>query len=144
MTVLSLAQTASQLVAPDIRRVGEQLACLCGSCKNTVGSCPMLGCHYALPSREKIAAMQSQRTSDQAIVDRFVKEQGLRALAVPPAQGFNFLAWAMPFIAIALGVAAIWLYIRRFHRKSAPASALDPEVLERYKERIEKDLEKQA
>jgi cytochrome c-type biogenesis protein CcmH/NrfF len=90
------AQNPSELVTPEIRRPGDKLACLCKSCKNTVAACPMVGCGYANPARIRIAALQSEGKGDQEIIDIFVKERGLQALAVPPAEGFNRLAWVMP------------------------------------------------
>jgi cytochrome c-type biogenesis protein CcmH len=141
LTALCLAQVSSEYVTPDIRRVGMKLACLCGSCKNSVGDCPMLACHYSNPAREKIQKGQAAGKSDQAIIDEFVKEEGLRALVVPPAEGFNLLAWVMPFVMIAFGLAAIWWFVRRMS-KPQPAPELDPRVLERYQDSIEKDLTK--
>jgi cytochrome c-type biogenesis protein CcmH len=141
LAALSLAQVSSEYVTPEIRRVGVKLACLCGSCKNSVGDCPMLACHYSNPAREKIQKMQAEGKSDQAIIDSFVKDEGIRALVVPPAEGFNLLAWVMPFAMIGFGLAAIWWFIRRMS-KPAPAAELDPRLLERYQETIEKDLTK--
>ena len=137
-----LAQTGSEMVTPEIRRVGEKLACLCKSCTNTVGNCPMLQCHYTHPAREKIAAMQAQGMSDQQIIDSFVKERGLQTLAVPPAEGFNTLAWVTPFIAITFGIFAIWLWIRRNRKPVPPGVAVPADQLSRYQEEIEKDLAK--
>ena len=57
VTAICLAQSASELQTPEIRRVGDKLACLCGACKNTVATCQMLHCHYAYPARQKIARM---------------------------------------------------------------------------------------
>ena len=59
----------------------------------------MLGCHYCSPARERIASMQKRAISDETIIDTFVKEIGMVALAVPPAEGFNLLAWVMPLLA---------------------------------------------
>lgn len=136
-----LPQTASQLVTPEIRRVGDKLACKCGSCTNTVSSCQMIGCGYSTPAREKIAAQQKAGMSDQAIVDGFVKEMGLVALAVPPAEGFNLLGWLMPFIAILFGLSAIAIYWKRFRK---PAEATVPEqqpvIDEKYRKRIEAEM----
>jgi cytochrome c-type biogenesis protein CcmH len=133
-----LPQPASQLVTPEIRRVGDKLACKCGHCNNTVATCQMLGCGYSTPAREKIAALQKQGVSDQAIVDGFVKEMGLVALAVPPARGFNLLGWLMPFIAILLGLSAIFIYVKRFRRPVAAAVNQQPPTIdERYRQRIE-------
>jgi cytochrome c-type biogenesis protein CcmH len=136
---LALAQTPSQLLTPEMKRVGDKLACLCGSCKNTVANCAMLECHYSLPARQKIVKMLAAGVSDQQIIDSFVKEQGLKALAVPPAEGFNLLAWVMPFAAIAGGLALIGVFIRRY-RKPAAVPEIDPKLVERYHERMERDL----
>lgn len=144
LAALCLAQGPAGLLTPDVKRVGARLACLCGACKNTVGDCPMLECHYAKPAREKIAAMLAAGQTDDQIVDSFVKERGLQALSAPPTSGFSGLAWIMPWVAVAMGLGAIYLFIRRFHPKRAVAEApeLDPETLQRYRDNIEKDLAK--
>jgi len=145
LAAAALAQNSSILLTPEIRRVGGRLACLCGSCNNTVGDCPMLECHYTKPAREKIAAMQKLGIGDDQIVESMVKDRGLQALSAPPDVGFNRLAWIMPWAAVSLGLVGIWLFIRRLERKKAIAAAgpeLDPEVLNRYRDNIEKDLAK--
>lgn len=143
VVALSLAQNASELVTPEIRRVGERLACLCGSCNNSVGTCQMLGCHYTHPAREKIAKRQAEGAPDQQIVDEFVKEQGKKALVVPPVEGLFLAAWVMPFAMIAIGLAGIWWFIRRYRRPAiAGAPVVETDDLERYQEQIDKDLAK--
>ena len=141
LTAACLAQSASQLQTDSIRRVGSKLACLCGACKNTVADCPMLECHFGKPAKVRIAALQASGRTDSEIIDLFVKEYGNQVLAVPPAEGFNLLAWVMPWMAVALGLSMIWLFIRRFRKPaSAKVSPSDSEALARYRERIEKDL----
>ena len=140
LTALMLAQSGSQLVTPEIRRVGVHLGCLCGSCKNTVADCAMLECHYSKPARMKIIAMQKEGRADQSIVDQFVKDEGRRALAVPPAEGFHLLAWITPFAAIGAGLLLIWWFLRRLLRRQAELPALDARVLDRYREQIDRDL----
>ena len=141
LAAICLPQTATTYVTPEVRRVGDKLACKCGACNNTVGTCPMLECHYSLPAREKIAQMQRAGASDQSIVDSFVKESGLSALASPPAEGFNLLGWVMPFIALALGLGAVAIWFKRFfRRKSATAPEL-PEIDRKYQERMDRELE---
>jgi cytochrome c-type biogenesis protein CcmH len=135
-----LSQTASQLVTPEIRRVGDKLACKCGHCNNTIATCQMLGCGFATPAREKIAAAQKAGQSDQAIIDGFVKEMGIVALAVPPAEGFHLLGWIMPFIGIVLGLVAIFLYWKRFHSRVPAAAVAGPPVDEKYRKRIEAEM----
>jgi cytochrome c-type biogenesis protein CcmH len=137
-----LPQSSTTLVTSDIRRVGDKLACKCGSCNNTVATCQMLECHYSSPAREKIAELQKAGMSDTAIVDNFVKERGIVALAQPPAEGFNMIGYIMPFVAIAIGVGAIGVYMKRY-RAPQPVPELpsvDLKLHNRYHERIEKEL----
>ena len=119
-----------------------RLACLCGSCKNTVGDCAMLECGYCAPMRKRIAAAQAAGHSDDSIVDAIVAENGKQALSSPPTQGFSLFAWTAPFIAIFIGLLAIWAFIRRFSARPHPAVEIDPEVLDRYHDRIESDMSK--
>jgi cytochrome c-type biogenesis protein CcmH len=144
LAVISLAQTGTPLANPEVRRLGDQLKCLCG-CGSTVTSCNMLHCHFSDPARAKLLTMVNAGMSDQAIIDAFVKENGTLILMKPPAQGFNLLGWVMPFIALSLGAVFVWWVIRRF-RKPVPAVAGGPQIdeleLARYRERIERDLEK--
>jgi cytochrome c-type biogenesis protein CcmH/NrfF len=143
LAAVCLAQSGSQLQSEAVRRVGSKLACLCGTCNNTVATCPMLECHFANPARIRIATLLAAGKSDSDIIDEFVKEYGLQVLAAPPTEGFSLLAWVMPWVGIAFGLAMVWLFVQRF-RKPAPAadSPADSENLARYRDRIEKDLAK--
>lgn len=145
LAAAALAQSTSTLITPEIKRVGMRLACLCGTCNNTVGDCPMLECHYGNPAKAKIASMQAQGKPDDEIVQSVVKEQGLQALSAPPREGFNLLAWVMPWIAVTFGLAVVWLFIRKMSRRpqtAAGAPEIDPELLARYRENIEKESAK--
>ncbi|MEO8028113.1 MAG: cytochrome c-type biogenesis protein CcmH, partial [Bryobacteraceae bacterium] len=142
LAAASIAQTSSELISPDVRRVGSRLACLCGSCKNTVGDCPMLQCHYSGPARERIGKLQGMGASDDNIVGDFVRDTGMQALSSPPTSGFQLLAWVTPFAAIFAGLIAIWLYMRRYRPSRPAAVEIDPAVLDQYRDRIEKDMAK--
>ena len=139
---------AADLIPPDVRRVGSRLACLCKSCRNTVGDCTMMECHYSKPARAKIASMASGGSSDDQIVDSFVKEQGVQALAVPPAEGFNSLLSWMPWIAGAAGLLGIAWFINRNKANQPDGGSsgadglpeIDRAVVDRYRDTIEKDL----
>ncbi len=141
---VSIAQTSDSTVTPAVQRAGSKLACLCGGCHNTIANCPMLGCHYAVPAREKVNKLAQESKSDEEIVQAFVRETGIQALAVPPATGFNSLLMRMPWVVIALGLLAIAWFVRRQRSQgTAQANAspeMDPAVLSRYRENIEKDV----
>ncbi|MEK7405201.1 MAG: cytochrome c-type biogenesis protein CcmH [Acidobacteriota bacterium] len=137
-----LLQGASPLANPHVRRLGEELKCLCG-CGSTITSCNMLHCHFSDPAREKLLSMVNTGMSDADIMAAFVKEHGTLVLLKPPAEGFNLMGWIMPFAALAAGLCFTWWIMQRFRRK--PASAMGPDqngaVLARYQQRIDKDLE---
>ncbi len=140
IAALSIAQISSDAIpTPEVRRTGSRLACLCTACNNSVGDCAMLGCHYSVPGRARIKELQAQGVSDDAIIDEFVRKEGRKALIVPPMEGFSRLAWWMPPFMLGLGLLFIYWFIRRM-RKPSTAPALDPKVLERYKDSIEKDM----
>jgi len=144
LAAICLPQTSSDIMTPAVRRVADKLACKCG-CNNSVGTCTMLQCHFADPARKKIAALQSEGKSDDQVVQSFVQEAGLSALSVPPTEGFSLLAWIMPFIALGIGVLFLSWYVKRYHPKQARAAAMpevDPEVLARYRDRIDKEVSK--
>ena len=141
---LLIGQDGASLVTEPVRRVGSRLACLCATCRNTVGDCAMLECGYCKPARLKIAQMQAEGKSDDEIVASFVKENGMQALASPPTSGFSLLAWVIPFVAIGLGLVAIAWFVKKFGARRAPTSVpgMDEETLRRYQEQIEKDVAK--
>lgn len=143
LAALCLGQGTTPLTNPHVRRLGDQLMCLCG-CGSSVTSCNMLQCSHSSPAREKLLSMVNAGMSDSAILDSFVKENGLQVLMKPPAQGFNLLGYVMPFAGILVGLAFVWWVIKRFRKPLAVAEGpeLDPATLARYQERIDKDLEK--
>ena len=131
---------AADVIPPEVRRVGARLACLCKTCRNTVGDCTMLECHYSKPARTKIAALLGTGAGDDKIVDSFVKDNGVQALSVPPSEGFNTLLGLMPWIMGGVGLMAIAWFINR--SKTAPVAEMpeiDRALVDKYREKIEKD-----
>jgi cytochrome c-type biogenesis protein CcmH len=135
----ALAQTASEKPSSDVRRVGMRLACQCG-CKDSVATCSMLECGFSKPAKERIARMQAVGMTDDQIVQAFIRDYGPGIYLAPPSA----FGWAVPYGVAAFGVVVIWLFVRRYY-KPRPASAtgsleLDDPALEKYKDRIEKEL----
>lgn len=127
---------------PNVLRVGEKLSCRCGGCRNTVGSCPMLHCEFSDPMRHRIASMQSQGQGDQQIVDTIVREQGIVALSTPTREGWGLFTWIMPAVAAFIGFLIYSFYVKR-NRAETPAALtpIDQEVLQRFHEQIDRELE---
>jgi len=139
IAVAALAQTASEKPSVDVRRVGARLQCLCG-CKDSVATCSMLECPRSKPAKERIAQMQSVGTSDDQIVQAFIRDYGQSIYLAPP----NAFGWIVPYAMVGIGLLAI-LAILRKHKGPKPMTDLGPveiddPALAKYKDQIEKDL----
>ena len=136
-----LAQDPTSLLTPGVMRVGEKLACRCGTCRNTVANCPMLHCHYTEPMRARIKAMQDQGQNDGDIINTIVQTEGVVALAAPPVEGWGLFTWVMPGVALAGGFLLYSWWVRR-NRQKAPEQVTDVDraVLDRFREQISSEL----
>ena len=143
--VLSLsfvvAQDPTSLMTSQVARVGSRLACRCGGCRNTVGDCPMIKCHSADPMRRRIHDMQAVGITDDQIVQTIVQEEGIVALASPPATGWGLFTWLMPGIALLLGFYVYTVWVRR--NKAAPVAitAKDNALMERFRDQMDQELD---
>jgi cytochrome c-type biogenesis protein CcmH/NrfF len=136
---LCLAQTESQIMSDEVKRVGRHIACQCGSCSDDVNCMMSSGqCGFCKPARTKIWKMQQAGMSDQGIADEFIKEYGAKIYRADP----NAFGWVVPYGTLALGVLVIVWFVRRYYHP-APAGGTPPptdEALGRYREQIEHDL----
>ncbi len=137
-----IAQDPSSYLTPDVLRVGNRLACRCGGCRNTVGTCPMLRCDSADPMRRRISQMKRAGMSDDAVVNSIVREEGAVALASPPIGSFGgLLTWIMPGIALLVGFLIYSFYVRKNRKAPEPLSSFDRAVIERFKDQIDQELD---
>jgi len=111
----------------------------CPVCQNlSVGDSPS---EMANQMRELIREkLQNGETPDQ-IRAYFVSRYGEWILLAPKRQGFNWVAWLLPFGAILSGIGVVVVVVRRsISRRQAPAGAqlspLDP----RYASRLQAEL----
>lgn len=141
VTGLCVAQIPSLNLTEDVKRVGAKIRCMCGICRNSMGDCPMLGCHSAVPGREKIAKMQAAGASDDMIVASFVKEQGKQVLVDTPMEGFSALSWLVPPLFLAVGMSMVFFWIRR-NRKPAMAGTVPLEAMEKFQKQADEELSK--
>lgn len=135
-----IAQDPTSLLTPGVMRVGGRLACRCGTCRNTVRDCPMLHCSYTEPMRAHIKQMQDAGASDETVINSIVREQGVVALAAPPAEGWGLFTWVMPGIALLIGFLVYSWWVRRNRQEPQSVSETDRAVLERFRDQIESEL----
>lgn len=140
--VAVVAQDPSSYLTPDVNRVGERLACRCGTCRNTIATCPMLRCGSADPMRRRIYELKRVGMTDDAVVNTIVRQEGAVALASPPATSLGgLITWIMPAVMLLLGFMVYSFYIRRNRKAPEPLSSFDRAVIERFHDQIERELE---
>jgi cytochrome c-type biogenesis protein CcmH/NrfF len=110
-----------------VRKIGDQVKCMCGGCNDTASSCNHTGgafsgpCDQARKELAEIARRVASGESDDLVLQDFVQEYGPQVLVVPPARGFNLAAWLMPIAVALAGFALALLIVRRW--RAVPALA---------------------
>jgi cytochrome c-type biogenesis protein CcmH len=116
------------VAAPTVSRqeVSEGLTCQCG-CGLTVANCNHPNCEFSVPVREQIDGMLGRGMNGPQVIAFFRGKYGEKILSAPTTQGFNLLAWIMPFAAILAGGALVAFTVGRWRSNSpAPTPADGP------------------
>jgi cytochrome c-type biogenesis protein CcmH len=101
-------------------------------------------CGFSVPMRHEIDRMIGEGKTRAQIIAFYRNQYGEKVLSAPTTEGFNLLAWTMPFIALALGGGAMAFAFGRWHTSppsesktgEQPAS-FDPEL----RRKLEQELE---
>jgi cytochrome c-type biogenesis protein CcmH len=102
-------------------KVGAQLMCTCGCAQSLLG-CDHVGCPNRSGEMDRLRGGLSGGLSDAAILQGFVAEYGKTVLGAPPTEGFDLLAWIMPFAVALLGLLGT-IFLVRHWAKSQPKPA---------------------
>ena len=91
--------------------ITQQLACTCG-CNMVVSACEgSMECTAAKNITDKAAELIKKGQNRDEIIQHFVRTYGERILAAPTRKGFNLAAWILPFLAILLAAAGIYVFL---------------------------------
>jgi cytochrome c-type biogenesis protein CcmF len=92
------------------------LVCMCGTCgRKLIGECT---CPVAAKMRQQLAGLVAQGNDRDAVIQAFVSEWGSQeVLAAPIDQGFNRLAWLLPYGAGVLGILVVGGVALRWSRR---------------------------
>jgi cytochrome c-type biogenesis protein CcmH/NrfF len=112
--------------------LGHRMMCTCG-CGQVLLECNHVGCQSSDKMRNQLLAALDRSggggtggggaISDDLILQGFVQEYGPTVIAAPTATGFNRVAWIMPFVALAFGIAFVVYVVRSWKNRPAPALA---------------------
>jgi cytochrome c-type biogenesis protein CcmH len=103
-------------------KLGHSMMCACG-CGQILLECNHVGCSYSDKMRNELLASLDRGDNDDLILQGFVQNYGPTVIAAPTTSGFNYVAWVMPFVALALGMAFVVRVVRSWKNKPAPALA---------------------
>ena len=139
--LLSTFVPVASVLALSVNDVARDLICTCG-CGKVLDVCEM---ESARQMRAQIKEMIDQGQDRDQIINYFVGRYGEKVLAAPTKKGFNLTAWIIPFIAIAIGAAIIYLVITRWVLQGKiPQKRIKkthpPEIEDRYSEKLKKEL----
>jgi cytochrome c-type biogenesis protein CcmH len=128
-----------------VDKLGHKLICMCG-CNQVLLECNHYGCPYLMPMQKELTESVAAGKGDQQILQAFIDEYGTVVLAAPTTQGFDLVAWLMPYAALALGIAGVVLVVWVWHsrrRMPAPVSStphISPD-LDRFREQARQETE---
>jgi len=134
----------AQNAGPSFSELEESLTCQCG-CGLTVHSCNHLQCPSAIPLRAEIREQMALGSDKATILAYFGEKYGEKILSSPTTQGFNLLAWTLPFVAVAIGALLIVMLVRgwagkRKVRPAGPQTGTPAPAASPYKDVLEKEL----
>lgn len=126
------------------KTLGGKLICMCG-CNEILTQCNHVGCTVSGAMLKKLDQRVSTDNSDDLVLQSFVQEYGEQVMAEPPTHGFNSLAWAIPGIAFALGLALVVTVIHHWRHRMVitpvAGPGVSPEMLARARREIDRQTE---
>jgi cytochrome c-type biogenesis protein CcmH len=133
------AAAGAAVTANDVNDVARELWCpLCSGVR--LDACELKACDQM---KDVIGQKLGEGEDVTSIKNYFVAQYGPQVLGEPPMEGFNWLAWILPVVAIIAGGLFVWSRVRNSTRQaqnatgtSAPAVAAgDP-----YSQKLEEEL----
>jgi cytochrome c-type biogenesis protein CcmH len=158
---LALAGLIALLPVPEALAADESpqemaehaLMCFCGCADLTIRTC---SCGTAARVKQDIASRLANGATVDQVIEAYVAQHGEQIRSAPTKQGFNLLAWVVPFAAILAAGGLIIVLVRRWQARGAvpgvvgaPAGSASPlanltgadrKVLERVEREFRRDL----
>ncbi len=130
-----------------LRYVEANLRCTCG-CTLDTHTCQLnMQCGVSPVWSERIFQRLSEGATESEILDEFVVEYGAAVLIAPPLEGFNWVGYLTPAVALLLGGAMVGLVLRRNVQNRtvvAEAGPVSSEEWDRLQSEIQKIEEEEA
>ena len=122
-------------------RLGHNLICTCG-CNQILLECNHVSCPASGPMRDELATALDKNADNDVVLAGFVTKYGPTVLASPTTQGFNRVAWIMPFAVFVAGTLAVIMITRVWkHRTPAVVQGDGRPLSEELRSRIRQETE---
>jgi cytochrome c-type biogenesis protein CcmH/NrfF len=141
--VLAIAMLGANGDQSRFQELGHhRLICPCG-CTQLLLECNHVGCQYSDKMIAQLAERVQKDSSDDSVLQSFVQEYGNTVLAAPTHQGFDRVAWIMPFAVFFVGSFTAAAVIRNWKARSPAmldSHPVSPD-LDPYREQARKETE---
>ena len=125
--------------------LGHKMMCQCG-CAQVLLECNHVGCPVSPVMRDELSDGISRGMNDSLILQSFVQKYGGVVLAAPTTQGFDLVAWIMPFAVAAAGLLGTIFLVRHWAKQQPvlassgkPLSAAEVQAEQAMQERIRRE-----
>jgi cytochrome c-type biogenesis protein CcmH/NrfF len=125
--------------------LGNKLMCTCG-CEQILAKCDHVGCTFRGEEMDQLKNGIAGGQNDSLILQSFVQRYGATVLAAPTMQGFDLVAWIMPFAVAAAGLIGTIFLVRHWAKQQPvlasagkPKSAAQAQAEEAMRERIRRE-----
>jgi cytochrome c-type biogenesis protein CcmH len=102
--------------------LGHKMMCTC-SCGQVLLECNHVGCTVSGGMREELANGIASGQNDSLILQSFVQRYGATVLSAPTKEGFDLVAWIMPFAVSALALIGTILLVRNWAKNQPTLAA---------------------
>jgi hypothetical protein len=129
LLIPSIAGAQTLVPKSELRKqLQSDIMCSCGGCRAPMNNCPMgAGCHGLKEQNEKLDKYLAQGMNRDQVRAAFVAEHGGQdVLTAPIDEGFNRLAWALPYVVGVSGAALVGLVAIRWTKRPANGSEAAP------------------
>jgi len=137
VTTLCMAQSAADLESDKMNRVAKRLQCSCGCNMDMTCRMEPYMCGTCKRFKTQIYALQQAGKSDDDIVAQLAGENGKGIIATHPGS----IGSVLSYTGLGVGLLLILFFFRRYWKAPATES-VDPAVLNRYQDQIEKETSK--
>ena len=123
--VPAAAQAPDPATEEEMYRIADKLNCpICQG--QRLSECPIQICQEM---RAEIVQWLQEGQTEEEIIQAFVDRDGVQVLNEPPVEGFNVLAWVIPFVGLAI-VLAVGVWALRAWSQRRPSEVVEPTASE--------------